>query len=110
MLGLGCWQRLRVGIRVSVTVLGGMEGSTTSDRIGIGGLHKRGVNLSFASISECANRSYWIRQYKHWRSAQAKKAQSLKRSLKVLKKKKGSRSHGLMVSRSEGSGRGGTNL
>ena len=25
------------------------------------------VNLSFASISECANRSNWIRQYKHWR-------------------------------------------
>ena len=28
----------------------------------------RCVNLSFASISECANGPNWIRQYKHWSS------------------------------------------
>ena len=35
------------------------------------GASTRGVNLSFASTctSECANRSNWIRQYKHYYGA-----------------------------------------
>ena len=32
----------------------------------IGGVVGWCVNLSFASISECASGSNWIRQYKHW--------------------------------------------